>query len=253
MSSYAVTLDAAPADRRAKPRRGARSRASVQWNIIAPSQVGALRPTSPRGKKSWLVALVLLAIALHVGVVWYVRHAKPDVRVAAVRHELAVELVRPPKPPEPPKIEEPKPQPRKEPVRVLPQIQTAAPVPSTVQEAAPSEPPVAVAPVASAPPAPPAELPVTEPIGRAGYLNNPPPDYPAAAVRQHWEGTVVLRVRVLSDGHVDTIEVRESSGRRVLDEQAMRTVKAWVFTPSKRGGTPIDGWATVPIEFRLDS
>jgi protein TonB len=57
----------------------------------------------------------------------------------------------------------------------------------------------------------------------------------------------------LSDGHVDTVEVRESSGRRVLDEQAMRTVKNWLFTPSKRGATPIEGWATVPIEFRLDS
>jgi len=49
------------------------------------------------------------------------------------------------------------------------------------------------------------------------------------------------------------VEVQESSGRRILDEQAARTVKNWVFTPSRRGATPIDGWATVPIEFSLES
>jgi protein TonB len=169
-----------------------------------------------------------------------------------VRHEVAVELVRPPPPP--PKVEAPKPPPppKKLPVRVLPQIQAPTPEPPTVAEAVSSEPPVAVAEAVPAPASEP-ELPVTPPIGRAGYLNNPPPEYPAVAARQQWQGTVVLRVRVLSSGAVDTIEVRESSGRRVLDEQAVKTVKNWRFTPSRRGDTPIDGWATVPIEFRLDS
>ncbi len=36
-------------------------------------------------------------------------------------------------------------------------------------------------------------------MGRAGYLNNPAPDYPAPAVRQGWQGTVLLRVRVLRE------------------------------------------------------
>jgi protein TonB len=94
---------------------------------------------------------------------------------------------------------------------------------------------------------------VTAPIGRTGYLNNPPPNYPAAAARQGWQGTVLLRVRVLSSGHVDSVEVQKSSGHRLLDDEAMATVRSWLFTPSKRGDTPIDGWATVPIEFKVDT
>jgi protein TonB len=106
---------------------------------------------------------------------------------------------------------------------------------------------------AQSPRPPPPPEPVTAPFGRAGYLNNPPPQYPALAARLKWEGTVLLRVRVLSNGKVDAVEVAKSSGHKVLDEQAMETVRTWVFTPSKRGATPIDGWATVPIEFKVDS
>jgi len=57
----------------------------------------------------------------------------------------------------------------------------------------------------------------------------------------------------LSTGHVESVEIQESSGRRILDDQAVRTVKNWIFAPSKRGDTPIDGWAVVPIEFSLES
>jgi protein TonB len=84
-------------------------------------------------------------------------------------------------------------------------------------------------------------------------MNNPAPDYPAAAARVGWEGVVMLRVKVLASGAVAAVEVQQSSGHRILDDAAARTVKAWTFSPSKRGSTPIDGWATVPIEFKLDS
>ncbi|MBV8806428.1 MAG: energy transducer TonB, partial [Sinobacteraceae bacterium] len=73
------------------------------------------------------------------------------------------------------------------------------------------------------------------------------------AARNGWQGTVLLKVRVLSTGQVDTVEVEKSSGFKLLDEEAKATVRSWQFMPSKRGSTPIDGWATVPIEFKLDS
>ena len=110
-----------------------------------------------------------------------------------------------------------------------------------------------VQPVTAAAPPPSAPEVVTEPFGRAGYLNNPPPEYPATAARQKWEGTVVLRVRVLSTGRVETVQVAKSSGHKLLDDQAQETVRNWLFRPSKRGVTPIDGWATVPIEFKIDT
>jgi protein TonB len=64
---------------------------------------------------------------------------------------------------------------------------------------------------------------------------------------------VLLRVRVSSTGQVDAVEVQKSSGFKLLDEEAKATVRTWQFTPSKRGATAIDGWATVPIEFKLDT
>jgi len=217
-----------------------------------------LQSTTPQPPhiKGWNVAvLAVAALALHGAIVWIVEHTerRPPKPVAS---QLAVEIVRPPKPPEPPKPEPPKPPPPKPQLRqtrVLPQIQQSDPLPAAVGES--TQPPVAVAPSApepAPPPQPPKEEPVTEPIGRAGYLNNPAPDYPAQAVRQGWQGTVLLRVRVLASGAVESVEIKQSSGRRVLDDEAVRTVKRWSFTPSRRGGTPIDGWATVPIEFLLD-
>jgi protein TonB len=193
-------------------------------------------------------------LTAHGTLVWYVnghiQRAAPSPKA-----ELNIEIVRPPKPVEPPKPEPPKPPPKAQPQpqRVLPQIRQSEPLPASVGES--TEPPVAVAPVASEPalpPPPPAPEPVTEPMGSAGYLNNPPPDYPPQAVRQGWQGTVLLRVHVLASGSADTVEVKQSSGKRVLDEEAVRTVKRWSFAPAKRGQTPIDGWATVPIEFILD-
>jgi protein TonB len=124
---------------------------------------------------------------------------------------------------------------------------------SPAVSSAPAEAPVAVAPVSEPAPPPPEPEVVTAPFGRAGYLNNPPPQYPNLAARNGWQGTVLLKVRVLSTGRVDEVEVQKSSGFKLLDEEARATVRTWQFTPSKRGSTPIDGWATVPIEFKLDT
>jgi protein TonB len=196
--------------------------------------------------------LALGAIAAHLAAFWYL-NTHQAVEVKPMKHEVAIEFVTPPKPPEP-KIEPPKPAPPKQvqkQAQVLPPIEQPVAAP-TANTGVSAEPPIAVAPIVSAPPAPEPELPVTAPFGKAGYLNNPPPEYPAIAARQNWEGTVTLRVHVLANGSVDSVEVQRSSGRKVLDDEAARTVKKWSFTPSKRGSTAVDGWATVPIEFKLD-
>lgn len=197
----------------------------------------------------WLAAAALL---LHSGVGWYLGTHSGQ-KVAKPRPaEVALQFERP-KPPEP-KIEPPKPEPKQIPhqAQVLPPIQTAAPEPSAAPAAVSSEPPVAVAPIVSAPPAPEPPAPITAPIGRAGYLNNPPPEYPSMALRQGWQGTVILRVHVQANGKPDVVEVQKSSGRKVLDDEAMRTVKNhWSYTPAKRGDTPVDGWTTTPIEFQI--
>ena len=89
-------------------------------------------------------------------------------------------------------------------------------------------------------------------MGRAGYLSNPAPKYPELAVRRGWSGEVLLRVHVLASGRPDQVGVERSSGRKALDDAAVATVNNWVFAPARRGNVAIDGWVTVPIEFKLD-
>ena len=60
-----------------------------------------------------------------------------------------------------------------------------------------------------------------------------------------------MKVHVLANGKPDNVSVVTSSGKDVLDDEAVRTVKKWSFVPAMRGTTPIDGWVTVPISFNL--
>ncbi len=258
MSAFALAYNPTGSLRRLD-KQGRKGRTvRVPWKdvpVVPP--VGSQSASSAR-QPAYLALVAVVAIVLHAALVWHVTH-HVQARSVPTRHQVEVQIVTPPKPP-PPKIEPPKPlkppPPRTRVVRQpVPQIQTAVPD-KPVVDSAPAEAPVEVAsPALPPPPPPPPPEPeqVTAPFGRAGYLNNPPPDYPATAARQGWQGTVLLRVRVLSTGKVDSVEVQKSSGHKILDEQAIATVRGWLFAPSKRGATPIDGWATVPIEFKLDT
>ncbi|MCQ9423314.1 energy transducer TonB [Pseudomonas sp. LJDD11] len=150
-----------------------------------------------------------------------------------VEDELAVKP--PPPKPKPKPVVKPAPKPVPKPVE-----QPPAPTPPPPQ-------PVA----APAPPAPPAPAPVTPPSASAGYLRNPAPEYPSLAMRRGWEGTVLLRVHVLASGRPGDIQIQKSSGRDQLDEAAVTAVKRWSFVPGKQGDKPVDGWVSVPIDFKL--
>ena len=87
---------------------------------------------------------------------------------------------------------------------------------------------------AAAPPdAQSAAQPVTAPEFGAAYLHNPAPAYPAAALRQGWEGTVLLKVHVLANGQPDQVLVASTSGHPVLDDAAVEVVTPWRFVPAK--------------------
>lgn len=249
MSTPAPVLTPVRVTRRGRRGRHAAWRAPLQWHDVAPAASETLRGGDARPPRRWLVALVALAvIAAHSLGAWYGNRFSLQADIKPKKNTLALEFVRPPEPvkAEPPPPPPPKPRQQKAP----PPIQTAAVVPSEAPIAAPVE---TVAAVEPAPPAPPAPEPVKAAFGGIGYKNNPAPDYPSTAVRQGWQGTVLLRVKVLQSGAVESIEVVKSSGKKVLDDAAIHTVERWVFAPSTRGSTPIDGFATVPIEFKLDS
>jgi periplasmic protein TonB len=83
------------------------------------------------------------------------------------------------------------------------------------------------------------------------YLKNPPPEYPPAARRRGYEGTVMMEVLVDRGGKVQDLRLVESSGHGLLDRAAMGAVKRWMFEPARHGEEKVDMWVKVPLTFRL--
>lgn len=60
-------------------------------------------------------------------------------------------------------------------------------------------------------------------------------NYPAEARVRHWVGNVRLLVTLRADGSIAEVEILQSSGRRLLDQAAVRSVRlAAPFTPFTR-------------------
>jgi protein TonB len=85
-----------------------------------------------------------------------------------------------------------------------------------------------------------------------GSAGNPAPQYPRRARQRGWEGRVVLQVAVDPSGRPQTVRIAQSSGYRILDDAAHRTIAGWTFQPAVRGGRPVAGEAIVPVVFRLN-
>lgn len=86
------------------------------------------------------------------------------------------------------------------------------------------------------------------------YADVPPPPYPAMARRKRLEGEVLLRVRVDEAGKPVEVEIEKSSGHRLLDNTARdHVLKRWRFRPALVGGRPVQAWARVPLNFRIDA
>jgi periplasmic protein TonB len=79
-------------------------------------------------------------------------------------------------------------------------------------------------------------------------LINPAPRYPAEALQQQLQGTVLLRVQVAADGSVVAVRVLRSSGAQSLDAAAVDAVQRWRFLPA-RDSDAAPREVNVPIEF----
>lgn len=90
------------------------------------------------------------------------------------------------------------------------------------------------------------------PYSDAGFFSNPKPPYPAVSRRMAEEGTVLLSVHILTDGRVDEVKLKRSSGFSRLDDAAIKTVRHWRYVPAKRNGKSIPYWYAQPIRFSLD-
>ena len=95
-----------------------------------------------------------------------------------------------------------------------------------------------------------------EPLGVPDGLphalpGNLPPAYPDTARRMGWEGEVLLRLEILPDGRVGRVHVARSSGHKVLDQEALRTVSRWRCTPHVVGGAAVAIERLLPVRFAL--
>ncbi|MDB9822981.1 energy transducer TonB [Deltaproteobacteria bacterium] len=84
------------------------------------------------------------------------------------------------------------------------------------------------------------------------YKRNPLPNYPRTARKRGYQGTVVLSVLVDERGLVKNLWVFESSGYRLLDNAAIKTVSEWLFEPGMKGNQKVEMWVQVPVQFELE-
>ena len=89
-----------------------------------------------------------------------------------------------------------------------------------------------------------AEAPVSPPVP----LEAAPPVMPADAPTLDAPVTVLLRLTIDEAGEVSRVDVRESAGT-VFDRAAMDAALRWRFQPARRGETPIEVQADVPVTF----
>jgi len=111
---------------------------------------------------------------------------------------------------------------------------------------------VAIAPMAHLASPPPRVAPQTpspvefaaSPSSTEGFF--PSPEYPTAARRNGYQGTVTIDIKVDQNGVIQSAEVFKSSGFSILDNAALQTVrKQWRFTPGK------PRWLHWPCTFKI--
>lgn len=260
---------------------GIGSSPAAAWRAVASNRNGDV------GRGQWLIALALVSAvhALVAGGLSGLEPASvpaagvrlieasllpPAPRLAAAPAEAAesappapeppvVEVPEPPPPPEPePEVVKPPPLPEPPPV---PAVSPRA-VPKTVAKARPRPKPAATtaqrpatitaAAAGGGSGGPPRTAAATAPRQDAAYLKNPPPPYPAQARRRGLEGRVLVHATVAVSGECTGAELRRSSGHAILDEAALRAVRAWRFVPAMRDGRPVVAGVDVPIVFRLE-
>ncbi len=76
--------------------------------------------------------------------------------------------------------------------------------------------------------------------------------YPAQARLNHLEGKVILRAVIRSDGHLEDLSVKESSGHRLLDEAAMDVIRRICPVPMKHALGRPEVVVMIPIDYRLE-
>lgn len=90
-------------------------------------------------------------------------------------------------------------------------------------------------------------------IAKPSILSKVNPVYPPTARQANLEGTVLVKIQILTSGRTGEISIARSSGYPSLDEAAIAAVEQWQFIPAKNlsNGQPIACTIVQPISFQL--
>jgi len=77
------------------------------------------------------------------------------------------------------------------------------------------------------------------------------PQYSKVAWDLRYQGTVVIRGTLRTDGTIEALQIVRSLGFG-LDENVIDAVKQWRFRPATQNGRPIDAGINIEIDFSLD-
>jgi TonB family protein len=142
-----------------------------------------------------------------------------------------------------------------------PRRETAPPVDVAAADPEPRRQPAEEAPAPSREPAP------APPRAGAPAVNedageNPPivkpvllsrgrdPYYPPELEAQDIGGSVLLNIRVGSNGRAQRVEIRRSSGYEALDQAAVAAVGTFLWDPARGAAGPTEAWVTQAVTFR---
>ena len=89
----------------------------------------------------------------------------------------------------------------------------------------------------------PLELPVPLPPATSPFV------YPEALWDEGVEGQAVVMVHVTTEGTVDSVYVRSTSGYAEMDSAALRGARELRFEPGRRGVDPVEVWVRLPVRF----
>jgi len=81
--------------------------------------------------------------------------------------------------------------------------------------------------------------------------SNKLPPYPRLARQLGQEGLVILSVEIDEKGLARDVKIAKSSGYKLLDEAAVKTVQGWIFIPATKKGRPVSSNVEMPIRFKL--
>jgi protein TonB len=205
------------------------------------------RPALDRDKVTSVAITIAIHLLIAAAALTAVQVARPH-----VMQELSVQIT-----PERPKpAEEIKP-----PQHLAVPTVITAPLPEVVIQTATPPPVVAAPPPVAAPVAPPAQAAPQKGAGetRDSFLGkllarlNRFKQYPRAARQAHIEGVVMLHFVMDAQGRVVSFGIAKSSGRPVLDNEALALIQRAQPLPALPADFPtrtLD--AVVPIEFSLD-